>query len=47
MKCIFESLREKVENGSITIREAAIALHRAGWTNFIDIGVTKSLLKIQ
>ena len=31
----------------MTIREAAIALHKAGWTNFIDVGATKSLLKIQ
>jgi len=36
MRSILESLRDKVENGSITIREAAIALHKAGWTNFID-----------
>lgn len=44
MRSILESLRDKVENGSITIREAAIALHKAGWTNFIDINATNALL---
>lgn len=47
LKTIFESLEEKVKNGEITIREAAIALHKAGWTNYIDIEITKKLLKIQ
>lgn len=47
LKTIFESLNEKLENGEITIREAAITLHKAGWTNFIDIETTKKLLKIQ
>lgn len=46
LKTIFESLKEKVENGDITIREAAISLHKAGWTNYIDIETTKKLLKI-
>ena len=44
MRSILESLRDKVENGSITIREVAIALHKAGWTNFIDINATNALL---
>lgn len=47
LKNIHESLKEKIENGEITIREAALALHEAGWTNFIDIEKTKKLLKIQ
>ena len=41
---ILESLEEKVESGKITIREAAIELHKAGWTNYIDIDTTKELL---
>lgn len=44
MKSILESLRDKVSNGSITIKEAVIALHEAGWTNFIDVDTTKTLL---
>lgn len=43
---ILESLEEKVENGEITIREAAIKLHKAGWTNFIDEDKTKRLLNM-
>lgn len=43
-KTIFESVGEKVESGKITIREAAIILHKAGWTNYIDIDTTKELL---
>lgn len=44
VKTILVSLEEEVESGKITIREAAIELHKAGWTNFIDIDVTKRLL---
>ena len=43
---ILDSLREKVETGKITLKEAAIELHKAGWTNFIDIEATKRLLKL-
>lgn len=43
---ILNLLEEKVENGEITIREAAIKLCKAGWTNFIDIDATKKLLKL-
>lgn len=46
IKNILNSLEEKVENGEITIREAAIKLHKAGWTNFIDVDATRELLKI-
>lgn len=46
MKTILQSLKEKVESGEITIREAAIRLHNAGWTNFIDEGATRRLLKL-
>lgn len=47
IKTILGTLEEKVENGEITIREAAIELHKAGWTNFIDVDTTKKLLQIQ
>lgn len=43
---ILDSLREKVETDKITLKEAAIELHEAGWTNFIDIEATKRLLKL-
>nr|DAY98987.1 MAG TPA: hypothetical protein [Caudoviricetes sp.] len=43
---ILDYLEEKVENGEITIREAAIELYKAGWTNFIDVDATKVLLKL-
>ena len=46
VKTILVSLEEEVESGKITIREAAIELHKAGWTNFIDIDVTKRLLSL-
>ena len=44
VKNILNSLEEKVDSGKITIREAAIELHKAGWTPYIDIDVTKRLL---
>lgn len=47
MKGIFESLRERVITGSLTIREAAIMLHKTGWINFIDVDATKELLKLE
>ena len=36
IKNILESLKEEVENGKVSLREAAVELHKAGWTNFID-----------
>lgn len=44
IKNILNSLEEKIESGNITIREAAIELHKAGWINYIDIDTTKKLL---
>ncbi len=44
IKNILESLKEEVENGE-NLREAAVELHKAGWTNFIDIDATRNLLK--
>ena len=43
---ILESLRADVENGKITIRDAAEELHEAGWTNYIDEEKTMSLLHL-
>lgn len=45
VKTILESLKEEVENGKVSLREAAVELHKAGWTNFIDIDATRNLLK--
>lgn len=47
VRTILESLKEEVENGKISLREAAVELHKAGWTNFIDIDATRDLLKLQ
>ena len=47
IKNILESLKEDVKKGKISVREAAVELHKAGWTNFIDIDATKSLLKLR
>lgn len=46
MKTIQQSLKEKVEGGKMTLIEAAIRLHEAGWTNFIDEETTRRLLKL-
>jgi hypothetical protein len=46
IKNILDSLSEKVESGKITLKEAAIELHKAGWINFVDIESTKRLLKL-
>lgn len=46
MKTILQSLKEKVEGGKMTLREAAIRLHEAGWINFIDEETTRRLLKL-
>lgn len=47
IKTILESLKEDVDSGKISIREAAVELHKAGWTNFIDTDATRSLLKLR
>ena len=46
MNNILTSLKEKVLRGEITIKEAARRLHKAGWTNFVDVTTTKILLNI-
>lgn len=47
MRNILQSLKEKVECGNITLREAAIKLHESGWTNFIDEETTARFLKLE
>nr|DAG34396.1 MAG TPA: hypothetical protein [Caudoviricetes sp.] len=46
MRNILQSLKEKVDGGKITLREAAIKLHESGWTNFVDEETTRRLLKL-
>ena len=36
IKNILDSLREDVQNGTISLSQAAEELHRAGWSNYID-----------
>lgn len=43
---ITESLAAEVKSGEITLYEAAVELHRAGWTNFIDEEGIKRLLSL-
>ncbi len=38
-------MRDKVASGEITLREAAVKLHVAGWFNYIDVEGTEDLLK--
>lgn len=42
--CILESLRRKIDAGTMTMEQAARELCRAGWTNFVDIEETRELL---
>ena len=46
IKNILDSLREDVQNGTITLSQAAEELHRAGWSNYIDEGTARRLLKL-
>ena len=41
---ILQSLRQDVDTGRLTIGQAAEELCDAGWTNFVDIVRTKTLL---
>lgn len=43
---IIGSLKEDVESGKITIRQAAEELCEAGWMNYIDEAKAKRLLKV-
>ena len=41
---IIDSLKRDIENGTITLDDAAKELYYAGWTNYIDIRKTRELL---
>lgn len=43
---IFDSLRDDVLSGKITLHEASEELHESGWTNFIDEDAARRLLKL-
>lgn len=47
MKNVLESLKESVKSGKITIREAAIKLHKAGWTSFVDVDKRNNYLNYE
>lgn len=44
---ITDSLRADVLSGKITIDDAALELHRAGWSTCIDVEKTRRLLKLE
>ena len=46
VRTVSQSVKDDYESGKITIRETAIRLHKAGWTNYIDIDYTKRILNI-
>lgn len=46
IKNILDSLRVDVLAGRLTLREAAVELCRAGWTNFIDEETALRLLRL-
>lgn len=47
VKGILESLHDDVQSGTITLRQAAEELYKAGWSNFIDESKTRRLLNLQ
>ena len=46
IKNILDSLRGDVLAGRLTLREAAVELCRAGWTNFVDEETARRLLRL-
>ena len=46
IKCILDALKEEVQNGSITLYQAAEELYNAGWINYIDVDRAKRLLQL-
>ncbi len=43
---ILESLRDDVQSGTLSIRQAAEELYKAGWSNFIDEKKARRLLHL-
>lgn len=46
IKNIFDSLRDDVLTGKMTLKEAAVELYRSGCTNFIDEEATRRRLHL-
>lgn len=46
IKNIFDSLRDDVLSGKMTLKEAAVEIYRSGYTNFIDEEATSRLLHL-
>lgn len=46
IKNIFDSLRDDVLSGKMTLKEAAVELYESGCTNFIDEEATSRLLRL-
>ena len=46
IKNILDSLREDVQNGQITLSQAAEELHRAGWSIYFYEDTARRLLKL-
>lgn len=44
---IIDSLRADVLSGKITIYDAAVELHQAGWSTYIDVEKTRRLLELE
>lgn len=47
MKNILQSLNDDLDSEKITLHDAAVALHKAGFINFIDEEDTRKLLNSQ
>lgn len=43
-RILSQYLYDKYQEGKITIREAAVSLYNAGWTNYIDEEYAKKIL---
>ena len=45
IKTILESLKEDVQNGNITLYQAAVELFDSGWSNYVDTDKAIRLLE--
>jgi hypothetical protein len=41
---IHDSIKTDFESGKITLKEAALELHKAGWTNHINLEYARKVL---
>ena len=44
MKCLPQKLKEQLDRGEITLKEAARKMHAAGFFNFVDVKGTERFL---